>query len=158
MDLSTKAKPSQLLEMAAVPEVRDYMTMRVVSVDVSDSVYNAADIMIKNSVGCVVVTEYGEIAGIVTKGDIIRNSLLKLLDPKSTTVQAVMTKSPVVIDASASLEEAAKLMTERNVSKLPVLDEGIVVGVISASDIMRVEPTYVTYLRGLIERNISHAY
>lgn len=144
--------------MAAVPEVRDYMTMRVVSVDASDSVYNAADIMLKNSVGCVVVTEYGDIAGIVTKGDMIRNCLLKLVDPKNTTVAYVMTKSPVVIEASASLEEAAKLMTEKNVSKLPVLDEGILVGVISASDIMRVEPTYVTYLRGLIERNISHAY
>ena len=143
---------------AAVPEVRDYMSMRVVSVDASDSVYNAADIMIKNSVGCVVVTEYGDLAGIVTKGDILRNSLLKLLDPKKTTVQLVMTKSPVTIEASATLEDAAKLMTEKNVSKLPVLDEGILVGVISASDIMRVEPTYVTYLRGFIERNISHAY
>ena len=143
---------------AAVPEVRDYMSMRVVSVDASDSVYNAADIMIKNGVGCVVVTEYGDLAGIVTKGDILRNSLLKLLDPKKTTAQLVMTKSPVTIEASASLEDAAKLMTERNVSKLPVLDEGILVGVISASDIMRVQPTYVTYLRGLIERNISHAY
>ena len=143
---------------AAVPEVRDYMSMRVVSVDASDSVYNAADIMIKNSVGCVVVTEYGDLAGIVTKGDILRNSLLKLLDPKKTTVQHVMTKSPVTIEASASLEDAARLMTEKNVSKLPVLDEGILVGVISASDIMRVQPTYVTYLRGLIERNISHAY
>ena len=69
-----------------------------------------------------------------------------------------MTKSPVTIEASASLEDAARLMTEKNVSKLPVLDEGILVGVISASDIMRVQPTYVTYLRGLIERNISHAY
>ncbi|MDG6904536.1 MAG: CBS domain-containing protein [Nitrososphaerota archaeon] len=144
--------------MAAVPEVRDYMTMRVVSVDASDSVFNAADIMIKNGVGCVVVTEYGEIKGIVTKGDIIRNSLLKLLDPKNTTVKTVMTRSPVTIEASATLEEAAKLMTEKNVSKLPVLDEGLLVGVISASDIIRVEPTYVTYLRGLIERNISHAY
>jgi CBS domain-containing protein len=143
---------------AAVPEVRDYMSMRVVSVDASDSVFNAADIMIKNGVGCVVVTEYGDLAGIVTKGDILRNSLLKLLDPKKTTVQLVMTKSPVTIEASASLEDAAKLMTEKNVSKLPVLDEGILVGVISASDIMRVQPTYVTYLRGLIERNISHAY
>ena len=105
---------------AAVPEVRDYMSMRVVSVDASDSVFNASDIMIKNGVGCVVVTEYGDLAGIVTKGDILRNSLLKLLDPKKTTVQLVMTKSPVTIEASASLEDAAKLMTEKNVSKLPV--------------------------------------
>ena len=94
--------------MAAGPEVRDYMSMRVVSVDAQDSVYNAADIMIKNSVGCVVVTEYGDLAGIVTKGDILRNSLLKLLDPKKTTVQLVMTKSPVTIEASATLEDAAK--------------------------------------------------
>jgi CBS domain-containing protein len=144
--------------MAAVPEVRDYMSMRVISVDAQDSVYNAADIMINNRVGCVVVTEYGDIAGIVTKGDILRNSLLKMLDPKKTTVKSVMSKSPVTIEASATLEVAAKLMTEKNVSKLPVLDDGILVGVISASDIIRVEPTYVTYLRGLIERKISHAY
>jgi CBS domain-containing protein len=158
-DLSTKAALDWVVsEMAAEPEVRDYMSMRVVSVDAQDSVYNAADIMIKNSVGCVVVTEYGDLAGIVTKGDILRNSLLKLLDPKKTTVKMVMTKSPVTVEASDTLEEAAKLMTEKNVSKLPVLDEGILVGVISASDIIRVEPTYVTYLRGLIEKNISHAY
>ncbi len=130
------------------------MTMRVVSVDASDSVYNAADVIIKNNVGCVVITEYGDLAGILTKGDILRNSLLKLLDPKKTKVGSIMTKSPVTIEASASLEDAAKLMTEKNVTKLPVLDEGTLVGVISASDIIRIEPTYVSYLRGLIERNV----
>lgn len=144
--------------MVAVPEVRDYMTMRVISVEATDSVYNAADAMIKYNVGSVIIREYGSIAGILTKGDILKNSLLKLLDPRTTKVGAIMTKSPVTIAASASLEDAAKLMTERNVSKLPVMDDGILVGVISASDIIRVEPTYVTYLKGLIERNVSHEY
>lgn len=128
--------------------------MRVVTADVSDSVYNAADILIKNNVGCVVVTQYEDIKGIVTKGDILRNSLLKSLDPKETKVGEVMTTEPVTIQASASLEDAARVMTEKNVSKLPVLDEGILVGLISASDIIRIEPTYVNYLRGLIEKNV----
>lgn len=145
------------LGMAAVLQVRDYMMMRVVTADVSDSVYNAADILIRNNVGCVVVTEYGDIKGIVTKGDILRNSLLKSLDPKETKVGEVMTTEPVTIEASTSLEDAAKVMTEKNVSKLPVLDEGILVGLISASDIIRVEPTYVNYLRGLIEKNVPHS-
>ena len=144
--------------MVAVPQVRDYMSMRVVSVDDSDSVYNAADIIVKNNIGCVVVTRYGDIVGIVTKGDILRNALLKSRDPVETKIKDVMTKSPILVDASESLEQAAKLMTEKNVTKLPVLDEGILVGVISASDIIRAEPTYASFLRSLIERKTSRAY
>lgn len=144
--------------MTAALQVRDYMSMRVVSVDESDSVYNAADIIVKNNIGCVVVTRYGDVAGIVTKGDILRNALLKSLDPVETKIGVVMSKSPVTIGASATLEEAARLMTERDITKLPVLDDGILVGVISASDIIRVQPTYVSYLRGLIERKTSRAY
>ena len=135
--------------------VRDYMSMRVVSVDASDSVYNAADILIRNNVGCVVVTEYGDLKGIVTKGDILRNALLKSLDPQRTKIEEVMTRNPITIEASATLKDAAKMMTERNVTKLPVLDDGILVGLLSASDIIRVEPSYVEYLKGLIERKVQ---
>jgi CBS domain-containing protein len=144
--------------MVAIPQVRDYMSMRVVSVDDSDSVYNAADIIVKNNIGCVVVTRYGDVVGIVTKGDILRNALLKSRDPVETKIRDVMTKSPILVEASSSLEQAAKVMTEKNVTKLPVLDEGILVGVISASDIIRAEPTYASYLRSLIERKTSMAY
>lgn len=145
-------------EMTSIPQVRDYMSMRVVSVDDSDSVYNAADIIIKNNIGCVVVTRYGDVVGIVTKGDILKNSLLKSRNPIDTKVKEVMTRTPIVVEASASLERAVKLMTEKNVTKLPVLDGGILVGVISASDIIRAEPTYASYLRSLIERKSSRAY
>ena len=144
--------------MTEVPLVRDYMTMRVISVDTSDSVYNAADIMIKNNVGCVVITEYGDLVGILTKGDVLRGSLLQSKDPKTTKVGSIMTRSPVTILASATLEEAAKLMTEKAVSKLPVFDEGVLAGVISSTDIIRVDPTYISFLRGLIERRVSRAY
>lgn len=141
--------------MTVVPQVRDYMSMRVVSVDASDSVFNAADIIIRNNVGCVVITEYGEIVGIVTKGDIMKKSLLMLRDPKLTKISSIMNRSPVTIESGATIEEAAKLMTEKHVSKLPVLDQGVLVGVISSTDIIRVAPEYLTYLRGLIDQKVS---
>jgi len=61
--------------------------------------------------------------------------------------------TPVVtISPDDSLEAAAKRMSERHVSKLPVVDDesGLVVGVITSSDIMRLEPSYVEFLKELI--------
>ena len=127
------------------------MSHRVVTVDVSDSVFKATDEMIKNNVGCIVVMKNDEIAGIVTKGDILKNSLLRLLDPMSTNVGSIMTHPFTTIESDASLEEAANLMSEKQVSKLPVLEGGLLVGIITATDIMRVEPEYVKYLRNLID-------
>jgi CBS domain-containing protein len=131
--------------------VRDYMAHQVVTVDVSDSVFDATEKLVKNNVGCIVATENGEVSGIVTKGDILKNSLLKLRDPVRTNVGSVMTRPFITIEADASLEDAANLMSEKQVSKLPVLEDGLLVGIITATDIMRVEPDYVKYLKDLID-------
>ncbi|MFI5420349.1 MAG: cyclic nucleotide-binding/CBS domain-containing protein [Nitrososphaerales archaeon] len=81
--------------MSATLQVRDYMTMKVVEVDASDSVHDAAEKMMSGKVGCVVVTQNDDIAGVVTKGDIIKRSLLELTDPKNTRVSSIMS-TPVV--------------------------------------------------------------
>jgi CBS domain-containing protein len=131
--------------------VGDYMAHQVITVDVSESVFDATEKMIKNNVGCIVVTENGEVAGMVTKGDILKNSLLKLRDPVSTDVASIMTRPFITIESEDSLDDAAKLMSEKRVSKLPVLEDGLLVGIITATDIMRVEPEYVKYLKNLID-------
>ena len=131
--------------------VEDFMTHNVVTVGVNDSVYDATRKMVESNVGCIVAMSNGEVMGIITKGDILRNSLLKLLDPKTTKVESVMTYPFVTIDSGASLEDAAELMSKRHVSKLPVLQDGLLVGIITATDIIRVEPEYVKYLRALSE-------
>ena len=137
---------------AATLQVRDYMAMEVVKVDVSDSVFDAAQKMIEKNVGCVVAIQNDDIIGVVTKGDVIKNSLLRLQDPKSTRVSTIMTTPVVTIGPDESLEEAARIMSSRQVSKLPVIedDSGLLVGIITASDIVRVEPGYVGYLKDLI--------
>jgi CBS domain-containing protein len=133
-------------------EIRDYMTMRAMSVDISQSVYEAAQKMIQNEIGCVVVTKGGDVAGIVTKGDIIKKSLLNLEDPKAVNVASVMSKPVICIGPDKALEEAARLMGENNVSKLPVItNDGVLIGIITSTDIIRIEPGYVKYLKDLIE-------
>jgi len=140
----------------ASPSVSDCMAMKVTVVDVSDSVFDAATKMIEANVGCVVVMQQDDIAGVVTKGDILRNSVLKQLDLKATRVSLVMSTPVVSVDQDASLEDAAKIMSERHVSKLPVLDsEGLLVGIITSTDVIRVEPEYVKYLEDLIHSKSS---
>ncbi len=138
--------------MSANPEVRDYMAMKVVTADVSESVFDVATKMIEDNVGCVVIMRNDDIAGVVTKGDIIRNTILKLSDAQKMRISSVMNTPVVTISPDDSLEDAAKKMSERHVSKLPVVDEesGLLVGIISSSDIMRMEPSYVEYLKDLI--------
>ena len=138
--------------MSANPEVRDYMAMKVVTADASDSVYDAATKMIETKVGCIVVTQNDDIAGVVTKGDIIRNTVLRLQDPKLVRVSTIMSTPVVTVSPDYSLEQAAKLMSDRHVSKLPVVDDesGLLVGIITASDIINVEPGYIEYLKELI--------
>jgi len=135
----------------ASPSVSDYMAVKVAVVDVSDTVFEAARKMIESNVGCVVATRQDDIAGIITKGDILKNSVLKQLDLKATKVSSIMSTPVISIDQEASLEDAAKIMSERHVSKLPVLDpEGLLVGIITSTDVIRVEPEYIKYLEDLI--------
>ena len=126
--------------------------MKVETADVSDSVYDVTEKMILRNVGCIVITQNDDIAGIVTKGDVIRNIILKTQDPKSVRVSSIMVTPVVTASPDDSLEKAAGLMSEKLVSKLPVIDDesGLLVGIITSTDIIRAEPGYVKYLKELI--------
>ncbi len=143
--------------MSVNPEVRDYMAQKVVTADASDSVFDIATQLIVNKVGCVVVMENDDIAGIVTKGDIIKNTLLTGQDPKKLRASSIMSTPVVTSSPDDSLEDAARKMSERRVSKLPIIDDesGLLVGIISSNDILRVEPSYITHLKGLIALSLE---
>ncbi len=142
--------------------VRDVMTVDPVTVGPEDTVTSVARLMVDKRIGALPVIENGELVGIVTEGDLIMQDVklefptyLHLLDgfimyPPATArfenelrkavaadVRSVMTANPVTVQADASVEDAATLLVERDVSRLPVLDGGKLVGVISKSDIVR---------------------
>ncbi|NLG85073.1 MAG: CBS domain-containing protein [Firmicutes bacterium] len=124
--------------------VRNWMTIKPVTVTEDVPVLEAGEIMRKNGFARLPVVRDGRLVGIVTEMDIMRvspspattlsvfemNYLLSKL-----TVKDVMTKNPKTIAPEATLEEAAVLMRDYKIGALPVVEGGKLVGIITESDI-----------------------
>lgn len=119
-----------------MPSVKEIMTKDVVSIDVNYSVFDAAEIMSSNQLGCLVVM-YGEATvGIVTERDIVRRVCARKL-PGETKVSEIMSKNLITIDPDASIKDAARVMSSNKIRRLPVLKDGKLVGILVASDFVR---------------------
>ena len=119
-----------------MPSVKDIMTKNVVSIDVDNSVLEAAEIMSSNQLGCLVIINRELPIGIVTERDIVRRVVAKKL-PLDTKISAIMSHSLITVDADASLKEAARLMSSNKIRRLPVLKQNKLVGIVVASDFVR---------------------
>ena len=138
-------------------KVYDVMTNSVVTAESSDSLSEAVRKMLDKDVGCIVVMDRQSVAGIITKGDVLKKAYLVSRDSKSTLAREVMTSPVIAIDSDASLEDVAKLMTEKRVSKLPVLKNKKLVGIVTSTDVIRAEPMQVGYLQELVRaRFVPH--
>jgi len=119
-----------------MPTVKDIMTKNVISIGVHNSVFEAAELMSSNQVGCLVIMD-GEVPiGIVTERDIVRRVVAKKI-PLDTKISEIMSKSLITIDPDASLKEAARLMSSNKIRRLPVLKQNRLVGIAVASDFVR---------------------
>jgi CBS domain-containing protein len=119
-----------------MPTIKDIMTENVVSISIDDSVFEAANLMNSNQVGCLVIMNEEEPIGIVTERDIVRRVVAKKL-PLETKISAVMSKSLITIGPDASLKEAARVMSSNKIRRLPVLKQNKLVGIVVASDFVR---------------------
>ena len=81
------------------------------------------------------VMEDDQLIGIFTERDAITRVLGAGLDPASTYISAVMTKNPVWVPTSTTLEEAMSIVTSRRIRHLPVVENGKVLGVVSSGDL-----------------------
>jgi CBS domain-containing protein len=119
-----------------MPSVKDIMTKTVASVNVNQTIFEAAELMSSKGISCVLVTD-GEVpVGVVTERDIVGRVVAKRksLDLK---VSVIMSSSLITVDPDASLKEAARLMSTNKIRRLPVLKKNKLVGIISASDFVR---------------------
>ena len=124
--------------------VRDIMSRPVVSVKESDTVADAAKLMAKHDIGCVLVAgKKGETVGIVTERDIVQRIAAKNLMPSKVTVAASMSKPVITVQSKASVTDAAKLMNQRKVRRLAVIEDGKLAGVLTMKDILEVTPAII---------------
>jgi CBS domain-containing protein len=118
--------------------VEKLMSKRVVTIDASSSAFDATREIMDRDIGCVVVLKGKKIVGIVTKGDILREAVMKRLDTQQLNIERIMTQPVLTIEPTKTLAEASLLMAQENLSKLPVVSKnGDLVGIITSSDIIR---------------------
>lgn len=119
-----------------MPKVKDIMAKDVISIGVDNSVFEAAELMSSNRVGCLMIMD-GEVPiGIVTERDFVRRVVAKRLS-LDTKVSEIMSKSLITVDPDASLKEAARVMSSNKIRRLPVLKQNRLVGIVVASDFVR---------------------
>jgi CBS domain-containing protein len=119
-----------------MPAVKDIMTKNVVTVDVSKTVYEAAQLMSAKGIGCLVVTENDVAVGIVTERDFLRRIVAERAS-FDLKISAIMSKTLITVDPDTSVRDAARLMATNKIRRLPVVKAEALVGILVASDLAR---------------------
>jgi CBS domain-containing protein len=134
-------------------EVEDAMIEDVITVDAEATVKEAVEIMNKHEIGCLVVMKRNKLVGILTERDMLKRVLGESRNPEKTKVSKIMTTPVITTSPTTNLEEAAKLMIEKNVKKLPVVSEGKLVGIVTLTDLARFQPEIIRLIRRIIDEN-----
>jgi len=126
--------------------VKEAMKKDVKTIRPSDTVKDAAVLMNENRIGSlVVVSGTGAVTGIVTERDILTDVVATGKNAVDVKVEDIMTKELITISPEKSLEDAADLMTKNKIKKLPVIEGGKLLGIITATDL-------ICYEKRLIEK------
>ncbi len=117
------------------------MNYPIATVRPDATVLEAIQIMVRGKKGCVLVAPEGllkECMGIVTTGQVFRKVFAAGLSPGDVKVRDIMTPAPLItIGPNASVKEAAELMIKHNIRRLPVVENGALVGIITSKDLLR---------------------
>jgi CBS domain-containing protein len=123
--------------MSRLAEILYEKGSNVFTIDAGASVFEAVQRMVEENIGSLLVTERGEIAGIVTERDYLRRVTLEGRTDRETAVREIMSKPIIAVAPDMTVDECMALMTDRRVRHLPVVDEGAVVGLVSIGDLVK---------------------
>ncbi|GHH91819.1 CBS domain-containing protein [Streptomyces capillispiralis] len=115
--------------------VRDIMTGAPVTVGPQTSVAEVARVMRDRDLGAVLVTDGDRLRGMVTDRDLVVRSLATGGDPEETTVAGACSEDLVTVGPDDDLDRAVRLMREHAVRRVPVVEDGRPVGVVSLGDV-----------------------
>ncbi|NYT00381.1 MAG: CBS domain-containing protein [Methanocellales archaeon] len=136
--------------------VREIMTREVVTAEKDTKASKAGEMMIKQKVGSLIVTEKGEPTGVVTERDLVLKIISKDLKPSSMTLKDIMTKPLVTIEPNESISEAARKMIRLGIRRLPVIENGKLVGIVTDTDMIAVSSELTYILSDIIEMSREH--
>jgi CBS domain-containing protein len=110
---------------------------QIFSVEPTDSVLKAIEIMATRHIGALLVMSQGNLIGIISERDYARKVILKKRSSHDTPVRDIMTSPTVTVSPSDTVHHCMELMTEHRFRHLPVVDAGRVVGILSIGDLVK---------------------
>lgn len=117
----------------------------VFEIDGDASVFEAVQLMVEMNAGSLLVTQGGEIAGIVTERDYLRRVTLEGRTERQTAVREIMSSPLIVASPETTVDECMALMSDRRIRHVPVVEEGRVVGLVSIGDLVKFKSKLQTF-------------
>jgi len=116
-------------------KMRDIMSAAPVSLPATATAATAARAMAERGVGVVLLTTDGELTGLVTDRDITVRVLAEDRDPAATSIADICTTGLCVLGPDDDLDQAARLVRDRAVRRIPIVADGVAVGIVSVADL-----------------------
>ena len=123
--------------MHLVSDILDDKGHEVLQIEADATVFEAVKRMVEANVGSLLVSDGGQHVGIVTERDYLRRIALERRDDETIVVRDLMSSPLVVVTPDTSIDECMAVMTDRRIRHVPVVDEGIVVGIVSIGDVVK---------------------
>ena len=119
-------------------KIRELMTDPVVTISQNEAVTTAARLLKRHNVGALpVCDDSGRLRGIVTDRDIVLRCIAAGEDPRETRISEIMSRGVVTAGAEESVDRAAQLMSEDQIRRLPIMENGKVIGMVALGDMAR---------------------
>jgi CBS domain-containing protein len=116
-------------------KARDVMSKSLVSVAPNDTVERAAILMKEYNIGSIPVCSGDRLVGIVTDRDITLRAVSSGADTTHETVNSVMTNNPVTASPDMSVEDISRIMSQQQIRRIPIVENGRVVGIVALGDL-----------------------
>ena len=130
--------------------IKDVMVTDLVTVTADLNVKEAVKVMNDFEIGCLIVVEDGKAVGILTERDVLKRVVEKGKEPEKILVKDVMSKPLIVVNPEMGLEEAIETMFKNKIKKLPVVKDGKLVGLVTFTDIARIQPVMIKTIKQLM--------
>ncbi len=117
--------------------VADIMSSPVTTIDGEVSVRDSSQTMIDKQIGSIIVTERDQPRGIVTERDLVARVVAPCRDPNQTKIKEIMSTPLITISKETGILDAMRKMRKKDISRLVVMDDGALIGLISEKDVIR---------------------
>ncbi len=125
------------------------MVSNVMTVKINTLVIDAVKVMNQHGIGCLVVTDNGNPVGIVTERDLLKRVLALSKNPKKIRVQEIMSRPLIVEKPDLEVEKVIELMFDRKIKKLPIVEDGKLLGLVTFTDLLNFQPQLIRVVKQL---------